>query len=117
MSTENTALYARLDIMEHHLRDLAEAARLLVESGVLQLLVDHLPTALNSLHPSQSPPFKDERKLFLFDVLNYLGISERSYYRKVAQGKLVPRKWEGPDYFYRSDLDAEYAESKRRGRV
>jgi len=55
--------------------------------------------------------------LFMADVLTYLGISERSYYRKVASGKLVPRKWEGPDYFYRADLESEHLESVRRGRI
>ena len=51
------------------------------------------------------------------DVIDHLGISERTYYRKVAEGKLVPRKWEGPDFFYRSDLREERKESKRRGRI
>jgi len=45
------------------------------------------------------------------------GISPRTYYRKVAQGKLTPRKWEGPDFFYRRDLEKERMESKRRGRI
>ena len=54
---------------------------------------------------------------FMPDVINYLGISERTYYRKIADGKLVPRKWEGPDFFHRSDLKKERKEGRRRGRV
>ena len=90
-------------------------------NGHLSSIDGHLATATQHLLAlveavrSVAPP--EEPKLFMADVLTYLGISERSYYRKVASGKLVPRKWEGPDYFYLSDLEAEYAESKRRGRV
>jgi len=103
-----------LSNINYHLAPIAEAAQLLIESGALEKLTEHLPELINFLR--RNCPV-EEPKLFMPDVLRYLGISERSYYRKIAEGKLVPRKWQGPDFFYRSDLEEERKESKRRGRI
>ncbi|WP_316799689.1 helix-turn-helix domain-containing protein [Pedobacter frigidisoli] len=51
------------------------------------------------------------------EVIDYLGISESTYKRKVKQGSLKPHKFPGGDRFYKSDLRHEFFESKRRGRV
>ncbi|WP_316848929.1 helix-turn-helix transcriptional regulator [Pedobacter agri] len=50
------------------------------------------------------------------EVIDYLGISESTYKRKVKQGSLKPHKFPGGDRFYKSDLKYELMESKRRGR-
>lgn len=50
-------------------------------------------------------------------VKDYLGISESTYKRMVKQGRLRPMKLPGGDKFYRSELLAEFKESRRRGRV
>jgi|SRR5690606_35194872 len=107
-------LDGRLASIEDNLRPLAAVAIYLMESGVLEQLTKHLPEIISFIRRNLPT---DEPKLFLADVIDHLGISERTYYRKVADGKLVPRKWEGPDFFYPSDLEEERKESKRRGRI
>jgi len=104
----------QLKSIGENLRPVAAVAAYLLESGVLEQLTKHLPEIISFIRRNFPT---DEPKLFLPDVLHYLSISERSYYRKVAEGKLVPRKWEGPDFFYPSDLEEERRESKRRGRI
>jgi len=51
------------------------------------------------------------------EVKDYLGISESTYKRMVKQGRLKPMKLPGGDKFYKSELLAEFKESRRRGRV
>lgn len=102
MSKQYVRIEDRLASIDAHLADIAHVARMLIHSGFLEAVTTNLPV---------------EPKLYLHDVLDYLGISERTYYRKVSSGKLTPRKWEGPDYFYLRDLDQEREESRRRGRV
>ena len=51
------------------------------------------------------------------DVKDYLGISESTYKRKVKDGSLRPLKLPGGDRFYRSQLEEQYKESIRRGRI
>ncbi|RZJ85744.1 MAG: DNA-binding protein [Chryseobacterium sp.] len=51
------------------------------------------------------------------EVMDYLGISESTYKRKVKNGQLNPYKFPGGDRFYKSELRGELKESKRRGRV
>lgn len=103
-----------LSNINFHLVNLDQAARILIESGLLEQLVKHLPELIAFIR-STFP--KKETKMFMPDVIDHLGISKRTYQRKVADGKLVPRKWEGPDFFYPSDLEEEHKESKRRGRI
>src|SRR5690606_30973838 len=99
---------------EENLRPLAAVAVYLMESGLLEQLAKNLPEIVAFIRRTFPT---DEPKMFMADVLDHLGISPRSYYRKVAEGKLTPRKWEGPDFFYPSDLEDERKESKRRGRI
>ncbi|HWK57353.1 MAG TPA: hypothetical protein VNQ80_08450 [Parapedobacter sp.] len=80
----------------------------------MEQLAKNLPEIIAFIRRTFPP---EEAKLFLPDVIDYLGISPQMYYRKVAQGKLTPRKWEGPDFFYRRDLEKGRMESKRRGRI
>jgi len=51
------------------------------------------------------------------EVMDYLGISESTYKRKVKKGILKPSKMPGGDRFYKSELRDEFLESKRRGRI
>jgi len=50
-------------------------------------------------------------------VKDYLNISEATYKRKVKEGKLRPLKMPGGDRYYKSQLEEEYRESIRRGRI
>lgn len=97
-----------------NLKPIADVAQFLIKSGLLEDLAKRLPEIIDFMRhtfPAEEP------KLFMADVLRYLGISPRTYYRKIRKGKLIPRKWEGPDFFYPSDLETELKESKRRGRI
>lgn len=51
------------------------------------------------------------------EVKDYLKISESTYKRKVKQGSLKPLKMPGGDRFYKYQLEEEFLESVRRGRV
>ncbi|MGK6353399.1 helix-turn-helix transcriptional regulator [Parapedobacter sp. DT-150] len=103
-----------LSNIDFQLTPIAQVARFMIESGFLENLAEHLPEMMAFIRRTFP---REEPKLFMPDVLRYLGISERTYYRKVAEGRLIPRKWEGPDFFYRSDLEEERRESRRRGRI
>lgn len=103
-----------LQSIDDKLGPIAALAAMIIESGLVAQLVKHLPELTAFIHRNFP---KEEPKLFMADVLRYLGISERTYYRKLSEGKLKPRKWEGPDFFYRYDLEDERRESGRRGRI
>ena len=66
--------------------------------------------------PFQPAPIK-EQEMTRLEVLKYLGISNRTYIRRVNDGTLIPRKMPGGDRFYKRDLDEARKESIRRGRV
>ncbi len=92
--------------MKHYLIQLIELLNLLafllkellaVAKEILQLLLSLKGTL----------PHKQETRMYLQNVLDYLHISERTYYRKVANGQLKPRHWDGKDYFYESDLQEQ----------
>lgn len=59
----------------------------------------------------------DDYQMTRQEVKDYLGISESTYKRMVKQGRLLPLKRPGGDRFYRSQLEDEYRESVRKGRV
>lgn len=50
-------------------------------------------------------------------VMDYLRISDRTYYRLKADGTLRPHRFGRRDYYFRADLEGAYRESIRRGRV
>ena len=107
--------------LNHHLGNLnvllapiASIAEYLIETGALETLNEKVPEIHSLL---QTHLLADETKFYMADVLSYLGISERTYYRKIAAGKLKPRKWQGADFFYRRHLERERHESRRRGRI
>jgi len=114
MLNHSENLDGRLASIDDNLRPLAAVAVYLLESGLLEQLVKHLPELAAFIRRTFP---RDEPKMHLPEVLKYLGFSERTYYRRIADGKLIPRKWEGPDFFYPSDLEEERKESKRRGRI
>lgn len=104
----------RLASIEENLRPIAALAVSFMESDLLEEMAKHLPELVSFIRRTFP---KNEPKMHLPEVLKYLGFSERTYYRRIADGKLIPRKWEGPDFFYPSDLEEERKESKRRGRI
>ncbi|WP_443938812.1 helix-turn-helix domain-containing protein [Pedobacter sp. MW01-1-1] len=59
----------------------------------------------------------EDQMLTRQEVMDYLGISESTYKRKVRSGVLKPSKLPGGDRFSKSELKEEFLESKRRGRV
>ena len=61
--------------------------------------------------------FLDDVQMTRQQVKDYLGISESTYKRKVKEGSLRPLKLPGGDRFYKSQLEDEYRESIRRGRI
>lgn len=60
---------------------------------------------------------QEDQLLTRQEVMDYLGISESTYKRKVRKGILKPSKMPGGDRFYKSELREEFLESKRRGRI
>lgn len=52
-----------------------------------------------------------------YQAMLYLSMSKSTYYRKVKNGELVPRKLGNTDFYYEEDLEKEYQESLRRGRI
>lgn len=50
------------------------------------------------------------------DVLVYLHISKRTYYRLVQKGELKPRVIGGRHYYYKVDLTNALQQSRNRGR-
>ena len=61
--------------------------------------------------------FDEDPQLNRQEAMDYLGISESTYKRMVKQGRLKPMRMPGGHKFYKSELLAEYKESKRRGRI
>ncbi len=114
MKNQFENLNNNLSNINFRLVNLDELARILIESGLLEQLATHFPELVAFIRRTFP---RNEPKLYLPEVLTYLGISKRTYQRKVADGKLVPHKWEGPDFYYPSDLEEEWQESKRRGRI
>lgn len=56
-------------------------------------------------------------KMSRLQVIEYLGISPRTYIRKVKDGTLKPIDLPGGHFYFKRDLLAAYNESKRRGRI
>jgi len=54
--------------------------------------------------------------LHVEDVLLYLRISRRTYYRLVQRGELKPRIIGGRHYYYADDLENVLEQSKNKGR-
>lgn len=114
MKNQFQKLNDNLSNIDYRLANLDQLAQILLDTSLLQQLAVCLPDLIAFMRRTFP---KNEPKMYLPEVLKYLGFSERTYYRRVADGKLFPRKWEGPDFFYPSDLEEERKESKRRGRI
>jgi hypothetical protein len=69
------------------------------------------------IHFSQGETPLDVREMTRQEVKDYLGISESTYKRKVKEGILRPLKMPGGDRFYKYQLEDQYRESVRRGRI
>ena len=59
----------------------------------------------------------EDQMLTRQEVIDYLGISESTYKRKVKKGILKPSRLPGGDRFSKNELKDEFLESKRRGRI
>jgi len=75
---------------------------------ILQYYHDHREKLISTLN---------EQRLTRQEVKDYLGISESTYKRKVRDGSLKPMKLPGGDRFYKHQLEDQFEESKRRGRI
>jgi len=58
-----------------------------------------------------------EEEMTRQQVMEYLGICNTTYKRRVKDGTLKPRKLPGGHRFYKSDLHEAYKESVRKGLV
>ncbi|MGA9652023.1 DNA-binding protein [Pedobacter sp.] len=65
----------------------------------------------------QMQKYPEDKQMDRQDVKDYLGISESTYKRKVKDGSLRPLRLPGGDRFYKSQLEEQYKESIRRGRI
>ncbi len=83
---------------------------------VLQKIYQILVLVYNSKYHGNIA-FDEDPQMDRQEVKDYLGISESTYKRKVKEGILRPQKLPGGDKFYKSELLAEFKESRRRGRV
>lgn len=72
--------------------------------------------AIDKLLPFLEPGIEEEEMTSL-QVMEYLGISERTYFRRKKDGTLKPVEVPGRDRFYKSELFEAYRESIRRGRI
>ena len=82
-------------------------------SRIVEILLDILAQLRNQNTPQLPEDYYEE--MSRLQVIKYLGIHERTYIRKVKDGKLKPRKMAGGDRFYKRDLTEAYKESIRRG--
>ena len=82
---------------------------------VLQKIYEIVQLVYSKSYGQLSLPEDD--LLSRYEVMDYLGISESTYKRKVKMGALKPLKLPGGDKYYKSQLLGEFKESKRRGRV
>lgn len=76
----------------------------------------HLALITANTRPLASAPLLTQRKIYKQEAIELLGISDRTYDRRKAEGKLKPRGM-GHDFFYPEDLEEAIAESRRTGRV
>jgi len=83
---------------------------------VLVDLLTKIHVQLN--HLQQAKPIDNEGNLLqVEEVLVYLHISRRTYYRLVQKGELIPRIIGGRHYYYLSDLYNALKQSKNKGRL
>ena len=73
--------------------------------------------ATGAAQDPSTPSNINREEMTRLQVIKYLGISERTYIRKVKDGTLKPRKMPGGDRFYKCELLEAFNESIRRGRV
>lgn len=66
--------------------------------------------------PLATSPLLTQRKIYKQEAVEKLGISDRTYERRKAEGRLKPRGM-GHDFFYPEDLEEALAESRRKGKV
>ncbi|MGV3761583.1 hypothetical protein [Parapedobacter sp.] len=101
--------------MENHLmQDLIDLqARQLAAQETMNA---HLSLIAANTKPLATSPLFIRRKIYRQEAVELLGISDRTYDRRKAEGKLKPRGM-GHDFFYPEDLEEAIAESRRTGRV
>lgn len=101
-------LEGRIQSIDEHLKPIAQIADFLIESGLLEQLVELLPKLDESqLVQSQKTPLKKESLepyLNKEQVKDYLGIKETAYYEWIKDGRLKPRGGKGQHKYYLSDI-------------
>lgn len=76
----------------------------------------HLSLIAANTRPLATSPLFTQRKIYRQEAIEMLGISNRTYDRRKAEGKLKPRGM-GHDFFYPEDLEEALAESRRNGKI
>lgn len=109
---------------KHALSDMLEEMRVLLQEIAESLSNSHPPAASSSQprtilssFPRTSSPLSRGEWLDRQGVMEYLQISDRTYYRLKANGKIQPHRIGQRDYYYIPELAEPLRESIRRGRV
>ena len=76
----------------------------------------HLTSIAANTRPLASGSLLTRKRIYRQEAIDLLGISERTYERKKANGELKPRGM-SHDFYYPEDLEEAMAESRRKGRV
>ena len=101
--------------MENHLlRDLVELHRR--QLAAQETTNAYLESIAANTQPLATNTFLTRRKIYKQEAISLLGISERTYNRWKAEGKLKPHGL-GHDFYYPEDLQPALAESRRKGKV
>jgi len=86
----------------------------------LVAILSNILALLNTVFKNRLVDFKEAdsgEQMTRQEVKDYLGISESTYKRKVADGTLKPMRMPGGHRFRKADLFGQFMESKRRGRI
>ena len=59
----------------------------------------------------------EDEEMTRLQVIEYLGITPRTYLRRVKDGTLKPRRLPGGDRYFKSELIEAYKDSIRKGKV
>jgi len=98
----------------HQLQDLVDLQRR--QLAAQETTNAHLSLIAANTRPLATSPLLTQRKIYKEEAIELLGISDRTYERRKADGKLKPRGM-SHDFFYPEDLEEALAESRRKGKI
>ncbi|WP_437920281.1 hypothetical protein [Sphingobacterium sp. LRF_L2] len=82
------------------------------------MLVRMMKKLLIHIAASQQGVPLEKRKLWSKqDVMEKLGMTDRTYERNLKNGKLIPMRLNGADMFFEEDIVAALEESRRKGKI